>query len=533
MQLVAYLNGERLDATEIPELPWRALNNRADYRDLVFLECGLRAKRVTSNRGRQFFAHYPLVNCEVEHKSESPQHLAMKQALKERINATPGWSAAVEVRDPDGAWTADVLATDDSGRRLAFEVQLSHQTEEEYAYRSQRYADDRIGAVWVVPGNLNYLVVRLPMIVTGFGKTSPLPEMPADLMGRSAHQPLAGGVRRVGAMVDALLDPSFRWPYGTPRQQQAERERAAREKAQQAAAAQEEAARMAEEKRRRAEEETRVEADRVARFVGMARAPDAEGVRPIIAAATIWASEVRCLKGGHPMLIWRLTDPGVPRANDKDWMPGSENFDNVRKRVDSWLAAAGSGLAKAGVYRLKGPGYRRAFTCPECRDVVRGRWVTALPPVKWVVVAEASRASEEARAALYPRPDPLPPMRATGPVASASRLLVQPAPKPAVLQEGDPEFIGPRAWAYWMSEARDAEEIVQRQAAKDARAARMRAIRENPRYIGSINGFRFHCTDCGGEFEDDNEGIHADAGCLRFTGRQYGGRQLPADPVQR
>ncbi|MDQ0148076.1 MULTISPECIES: competence protein CoiA [Micrococcaceae] len=522
---MAYLNGERLDATEVPHVQWRALATRADYPDLVLIECGLRAKRVTSNRGRQFFAHLPLVDCEAEHKSESPQHLAMKRALKERINAAPGWSAEVEVRHPEGAWTADVLAIHENGRRLAFEVQLSQQTEEEYTHRSQRYVDDRIGPVWVVPNGLEQFVVRLPMIVTGFGKTSPLPEESVDLMSWIAYQPLAGKVCQVGTMVDTLLAPSFRWPYGTPRHQLEERERSAREEAERAAAAQEEAARLAEEKRHRAEEAARAEAERVTRFISSARGPGVDSVRPVVAAMTIWASEVRCLKAGHPMLIWRLTDPGITKANDHDWMPRSENFDNVRKRIDNWLTAVGTGLAKAGVHRIQGTGHRRAFTCPDCTDVIRGSWVTALPSGKWSVIAQGSRISEEARAALYQRPAPLleAALTVTRPVASSPGLPVEPVHGP-VIQEGDPGFVGPRRWSHWMSEARDADEIAERQAAKDARAARMREIRENPRYIGSANGFRFRCTDCGGVFEDDNEGIHANSRCLSVGGRPPGWR---------
>jgi hypothetical protein len=95
--------------------------------------------------------------------------------------------------------------------------------------------------------------------------------------------------------------------------------------------------------------------------------------------------------------------------------------------------------------------------------------------------------------------------------------------RPAIIQDDDPELIGPRRWAHWMSEARDAKEIAERQAAKDARAAQLRAIRENPRYIGSANDFRFQCSDCGGVFGDDNEGIHANARCLP-GGRSSGWR---------
>lgn len=50
---MAYINGERFDATEIAHVPWRALVNRPDYEDLLLVECGLRAKRVTSNARRR------------------------------------------------------------------------------------------------------------------------------------------------------------------------------------------------------------------------------------------------------------------------------------------------------------------------------------------------------------------------------------------------------------------------------------------------------------------------------------------------
>jgi hypothetical protein len=42
----------------------------------------------------------------------------------------------------------------------------------------------------------------------------------------------------------------------------------------------------------------------------------------------------------------------------------------------------------------------------------------------------------------------------------------------------------------------------------------MQELRDNPRYRVQANGFRFDCRDCGGVFEDDKEGIHADVRCL-------------------
>lgn len=96
---------------------------------------------------------------------------------------------------------------------------------------------------------------------------------------------------------------------------------------------------------------------------------------------------------------------------------------------------------------------------------------------------------------------------------------------PAQVDEADWRFIRPRRkphLPYWMAEARDAGEIAQRLAAKEVHAARMEQIRANPRYRVSPNGFRFECTDCGGEFEDDNEGIHAGARCMAPGVRRSG-----------
>lgn len=519
MQLVAYMNGERFDATEMAHVRWRALVNHADYEDLVLIECGLRASRVT-RKGRQFFKHYPDVDCDIEHKSESPQHLAMKQALKARINAVPGWEAKVEKAHPERAWIADVMATHTSGKQLAFEAQLSSQNEDEYIRRSQRYALDRIGAVWVVPENLDWFTVKLPMIVTGFGKTSDLPEAPAELMELTRYQPMFGIMARVAVAVDRVLDPGFSWPHGTPQHQLEEIARQKEAEATEEAAALERAERLVEDKRVADEAAALVAAERMARFITSAAAPDVRDVRPVLAGARIWASVVHCLKAGHPMLIWRLTEPGKPNADDANWMPRSENFGNVRSHVDTWLAVVGTGLGKAGVYSLQGFGNRRAFACPECKDVIRGRWVIALPPAKWSVIAEGSAARGQAREVLYRKPPAPPPVTPAAAIKPAFR--VQTVRRPALIEEDHPAFIGPRRWAYWMSEARDPEELSARMAAKDAKASRMRSISENPRYVGSANGFRFQCTDCGGSFEDENEGIHANARCRASGARSSG-----------
>jgi hypothetical protein len=35
----------------------------------------------------------------------------------------------------------------------------------------------------------------------------------------TSYQPMFGNRARVGEVVDAVLHPAFRWPYGTPRHQ--------------------------------------------------------------------------------------------------------------------------------------------------------------------------------------------------------------------------------------------------------------------------------------------------------------------------
>lgn len=428
MQLVAYLKGERVDATQMAHEAWRDLVNDPDYERLVLIECGLRASRVT-RRGRQFFKHYRVADCTIEHKSESDQHLALKRALQDRINATDGWRAEVEHAHPERAWIADVMAIHTSGRRLAFEVQLSAQSEDEYIRRTQRYLDDGIAPVWVSPDNHDEFRVKLPMIVTGFGKTSDLPAVPAALMGPTKFQPLFDGMAQVGTAVDWVLDPRFRWRHGTPNQQLEDLARLDREKAEREAAAKKEAAWLAEE-RRLAEEQAALEATELAeRFIASATAPTVHGVRPVLAAKRLWASEVRCIQAGHPMLIWRLTAPTSrqerPGSADPMWRPSMGTFDNVRAHVDAWLAAAGSSLAKAKVYRVKGWPVRRTFVCPECEQLIHGRWVSALPPAKWSVIAEASLASAEARDVLHRQPPSQPTHSrekpTPGPVARTSR----------------------------------------------------------------------------------------------------------------
>jgi hypothetical protein len=404
------------------------------------------------------------------------------------------------------------MAVHTSGKRLAFEVQLSQQSEGEYIRRSQRYADDRVGVVWIVPDNIDWFRVQVPMIVTGYGKASDPAPLPESLMRLTSYQPILGTRVPVGVAVDAVLHPAFRWSHGTPRHQLEEIARLDQLKEKVDAEQQARAAQLAEEKRLAQEVAALEAAEMDARFIESATPPTVSGIRPVLAGRHIWASVVRCMESGHPMLIWRLTEPPRPGTDiEVPWMPRSENFANVRARVNSWLDAAAIGLVKAGIYRLKGFGDRRAFACPECKEVIRSRWVSALPPAKWALIAEASVASAQAREVLYRKP-------------AAQSVPAEEKPRPPLpsqLSEADWRFIGPRRKPYWMTETVDATEVAQRLAAKEVYAARMQQLRDDPRYRVSPNGFRFECTDCGGMFEDDREGRHAGGACLQPKGGAF------------
>lgn len=154
MLLTALLDGVRMDATTYSAESWRELQNSDDRRRMVMPVCGIRAIAKTRGTSTKYFAHYRKTECKVEHGGESPQHLAMKEAMKVCIDRVSGWHAIVEHPHPSREWIIDVLAeSDDRTRRIAFEVQLSSQSPENYFARSQRYFDSGAFPVWLVPGN--------------------------------------------------------------------------------------------------------------------------------------------------------------------------------------------------------------------------------------------------------------------------------------------------------------------------------------------------------------------------------------------
>jgi competence CoiA-like predicted nuclease len=175
MLLTAMLDGDRVDATTYTKEAWSELQNSEERKRMVMPVCGVRAVAKARGETTKFFAHLRKAGCKVDHGGETPQHLALKEALKDCIEQVPGWHAIVEHPHPSREWIIDVLAeSDDLMRKVAFEVQLSSQTHDKYFARSQRYFDSNIFPVWLVPRQLEYHQTKVPMVVTGFGKSSTL-----------------------------------------------------------------------------------------------------------------------------------------------------------------------------------------------------------------------------------------------------------------------------------------------------------------------------------------------------------------------
>lgn len=102
--------------------------------------------KVSSSQLR-FFAHAPgAPKCALA--EESPAHHLLKLELATAAREA-GAPAELEVRGPDGAWRADVLASDLAGGwKTALEAQLSPITPEDIAARAERMLGDGVASVW-------------------------------------------------------------------------------------------------------------------------------------------------------------------------------------------------------------------------------------------------------------------------------------------------------------------------------------------------------------------------------------------------
>lgn len=151
MPLSALLEDVVLDATldeMAPGVNWATVHRVRPRPVLICPACGARlhAKVSPVPRRLRYFAHdAEASDCPLS--GESLAHRLLKVELASAIREA-GWEARLEVAG--GSWRADVLASDPrSQRRVAWEAQLSSQTADETAARTDNLRASDVEVCWV------------------------------------------------------------------------------------------------------------------------------------------------------------------------------------------------------------------------------------------------------------------------------------------------------------------------------------------------------------------------------------------------
>jgi hypothetical protein len=151
MPLVAVTpDGSRVHSFDYSQEDWKAEKVRKKKGAVSFAcpYCHDAMTPKTSPRGNFFFAHHPNSDCLVTSKPETEEHIRLKESIY-RLCRKLGYEAAIEARDPAGAWIADVLVSA-GPKKYAFEVQLSSITGDGLAERSWKYQVSGIIPVWLL-----------------------------------------------------------------------------------------------------------------------------------------------------------------------------------------------------------------------------------------------------------------------------------------------------------------------------------------------------------------------------------------------
>ncbi|MDQ3855841.1 MAG: hypothetical protein M3281_05525 [Chloroflexota bacterium] len=149
MALTGLVDGLETRAADLAPTQWEALRhavNRGEQR--ATLRCCGAPARLRTRLGTQHFYHDRREGCEWE--PETPEHEAAKAKIV-RACLRAGWQARTEQTGagPGGEWRADVLAWREGvTRKVAFEVQWSHQSAEETRRRQQRYGAASVRGCW-------------------------------------------------------------------------------------------------------------------------------------------------------------------------------------------------------------------------------------------------------------------------------------------------------------------------------------------------------------------------------------------------
>lgn len=126
---------------------WKDVHRVRPLAPLSCDECRHPMHAKVSPTGLRFFAHTPgAPDCAAA--GESLAHHLLKLELSTATRAA-GADAEMEVRGPEGAWRADVMASDPAGAwRIALEAQLSPITSDDLKARTARMRADGVRSVW-------------------------------------------------------------------------------------------------------------------------------------------------------------------------------------------------------------------------------------------------------------------------------------------------------------------------------------------------------------------------------------------------
>lgn len=167
MSLIAYREGsssEEIESFAIEPAIWNAMR-REPLGTFRMFGSDWPAVLKRSQRGLQFFAHAPGFPGTLP--APKTEHHYMAQIGLVRGLREAGFVAKLEYAGaaPGGEmWRADVFC-EAHGRKIAYEVQLSQQTLDEYERRADRYARSQVKCVWLVRSPTHYFAFRKAVIL--------------------------------------------------------------------------------------------------------------------------------------------------------------------------------------------------------------------------------------------------------------------------------------------------------------------------------------------------------------------------------
>lgn len=147
MRLRAVRDTGNVHAFEFDAQQWAALKQNHRSMGLRVPCCGGDAVPKTSTLGNHFFAHTRRGECTTA--PESAEHLYCKQLVAQAAQST-GWTVTTERpgASQDGEeWVADVFCEKGTAK-IALEIQMSPQTDEEAVRRQLRYKASGVRGAW-------------------------------------------------------------------------------------------------------------------------------------------------------------------------------------------------------------------------------------------------------------------------------------------------------------------------------------------------------------------------------------------------